>query len=217
MTRSSGGTRIVGQTNCARLAEQEEALLTFYVSRDDGRIALFLDGEKQEIWRDADPGTGVFGDWFQVFSEDHHPLEISMITIEEWDGHLPGERPRIPGDFEPTPEWVEQLTPPGTWPAAVAYRDERRRIQDRFTAALNGPPGPERNRARHEATRAVVEAQRRYNQALEQFPMAELDPENPGHVINPFTGQSLDARGVTSGSRIWDPRTRNRSQVFRVP
>jgi hypothetical protein len=52
----------------------------------------------------------------------------------------------------------------------------------------------------------------RYHQAHHQQPEANAD--ELGLVVNPFTGESLDVRGMLPGSRIWNPRTGRQDQIF---
>ena len=68
-----------------------------------------------------------------------------------------------------------------------------------------------------EAAQASAEAKIRYDQAKRELPVAEADPQRPGHVINPYTGQSLDRRGVRPGIRIRDPNDSEGERTFFVP
>lgn len=215
MNKNEGGSRILGQANIAALASGKQAFFELYFYREDGTIALFFNGDRQHIWTDQDPGVGEFGDWFQFITEDFFPTRFSQITVDRWDGTYPDTNQLHLPNFKPNPIRVLELTPPDSWGPTEIYRRERAEIRTQLHAALTTAEGPARQAAHHAAISANVEAQRRYNQAHHQLPEAKAN--EPGFVINPFTGESLDVRGILPGSRIWDPRTGRPDQIFRIP
>ena len=49
------------------------------------------------------------------------------------------------------------------------------------------------------------------------YPTASSVPGKPGFVLNPYTGNQVDARGVPSRSLIRDPNDPDATHKFRVP
>ena len=94
MSKNESGSRIVGQGNIAALASGEQAFFELYFYREDGTIALFVNGDHQHIWTDSNPAVGEFGDWFQFITEDFFPTGISQITVDRWDGTYPDTNQR---------------------------------------------------------------------------------------------------------------------------
>lgn len=44
-----------------------------------------------------------------------------------------------------------------------------------------------------------------------------LPPSRPGFVMNPFTNNMVDVRGVPAGTKVRDPSDPNPDHIFRVP
>lgn len=84
-----GGTLTIGRpANIRELADQEDVRLDFYVDREAGTIALYVDDRQAEVWTDEDAAAGAFGDWFHFVAEEY-PLRISNIRASAWKGDLP--------------------------------------------------------------------------------------------------------------------------------
>ncbi len=218
MTKESGGSRIVGQATVAALAENEEAFFEFYLDRESGLITLYVNGERAHAWTDADPEVGMFGDWLHFISEDFYPLQVSQLKVESWNGFLPdgssGEE--LVEEQEARREWVQTLKPVAPWAPESDYR-EAAGLAHRLRSRAARTNEPVDQAAAAEAAQASAEAKIRYDQAKRELPVAEADPQRPGHVINPYTGQSLDRRGVRPGIRIRDPNDSEGERTFFVP
>lgn len=216
-TGKQGGARVIGRPHVLSLAEASEAEFEICFHRPSGTIALFVNGTRAQVWKDPELDEGVPGSWVHFVAEESCPVELSAIVVDRWDGLYPDPSDQTAPYYEPDPDWVKQLEPPGAWQPVDQCRKERQEIRDRLETALRTAEGPERNVAQHAAIRATVEAQRRLDEAVMQLPEARPDEERPGYVINPFTGASLDVRGVPAGTRVWDPRSGRPDQFFRVP
>lgn len=210
--------RILGQANVEPFESGNQALLEFYLDRETGLFAFYVDGRQYALWSSQDSeGIPQFGSWIQFVSEDHFPVHFSQIKIEQWKGNIPGSRLLAAQHFEPDPKRIAELSPPGRWAPAETYRRERARILAKLNTVLAAAAPSDRIALEHAAIRSNVEAQARYNEAFNRLPEAKHAKDQPGFVINPFTGETLDVRGVPGATRIWDPRTARGDQVFRIP
>lgn len=44
-----------------------------------------------------------------------------------------------------------------------------------------------------------------------------LDPEKPGYMINPYTLETMDVRGIPAGTKVRDPHDPNPNHILIVP
>lgn len=51
----------------------------------------------------------------------------------------------------------------------------------------------------------------------EKYPLAERVPNKKGFVINPYTGNETDVKGMRSGAVTRDPDDPDKTRKFRVP
>lgn len=217
MSKQSGGSRNLGKSKFLPLGQDSGVELEFFFDRESGLIGLYANGERVQVWRDADTALMGQHNWFQFHSEDGFPVGISDIVFENWDGSLPDVPVGQPAFFDPNPDRIAELTPPQAWEPLERYRQEKARLREEYVRAADVADGPERTAARHAASQAIVRIQDEYNQALEQLPRAERVKTKAGFVINPYTGEELDVRGVPSDQRVWDPRTSKPDEIFRLP
>jgi hypothetical protein len=89
MDKRTGGTKIIGQFNLTELIENEKVRMDFYIDREVGTIAIYVNGKQANVWSDQDPGLGKFGDWLHFVSEDLYPVQVSRINVSPWVGDLP--------------------------------------------------------------------------------------------------------------------------------
>lgn len=52
---------------------------------------------------------------------------------------------------------------------------------------------------------------------LPKFPIAVAVPGKPGYLINPWTKEEVDVRGIPPGALVVDPNDPNHAHKFRVP
>lgn len=93
MTRATGGSRNMGQTNLSNLPEREKTRFDFYIDRKSGKISLYLNGKKAQEWVDDDPKVGSFGNWLHFVSDEFYKVEVSRIRVSPWKGQLPEANP----------------------------------------------------------------------------------------------------------------------------
>lgn len=75
-------------TNAGELQANEKARIEIKASKKSGKIALYVDGNLIEIWEDDEADGEKFGNGFHLISQESSPLQISEISVTDWDGYL---------------------------------------------------------------------------------------------------------------------------------
>lgn len=74
-------------TNARVLKEQEKAKIEIRVSKESGKILLYIDDTYIDMWEDIDVNAEGLGKGLHFIAQDATPLAISNIVVSEWDGY----------------------------------------------------------------------------------------------------------------------------------
>ncbi len=96
LLRKSGSNDWLGRAaNAGNLRENEKATLLLQVSQKAGKILLFVDGERIQLWEDGEMAAATLGDCLHFIAQGDTPLRISDLEVTNWDGYIEEVNPQV--------------------------------------------------------------------------------------------------------------------------